>query len=329
MQLEKGDPRQTLSRRMQDFHEADPATQAAINGEEYFEVTAGHLLSGALEADCFDTVEECLDFFGLEREVLKRSEPFTDGEINDFARRIYTEADERLRTGEEASYEHWAEWVIETSTMTAEEAEMAVNDLLESVVSNTPEASAENYAEELEVARFNSNRAYHADLLRMQFTRLIDLLTRDGFAITVNNAAKSFIRSGLLSGEDDEYTRKWEVAKLKQKLAFAAYHSQRREIQDGALDLSAFDEEDWEYRFEDLDQEDFAAWAEEGHAIVLSQKDLRLFASHYAAPDHFHDRGEEDTLISQDPRYQKLMALIKNTPQHIKEVQAHIAFLRK
>src|SRR5690606_30571400 len=106
-------------------------------------------------------------------------------------------------------------------------------------------------------------------------------------------------------------------------LSTSAFHGMRREVQDGLIDTEEIESpERLPVLFSEMDESHFSFAAEEGDVIVLGANDLRLFAENYASPDELDG-------IRQHPKFCALVALIKNTPERIKEVQDTIADLRR
>ncbi len=307
-------PRAQWSRRVQDFHSSDPDVQAALAGERYFDVSPGHLLSSALETDYFDGVDDCLDFFGLDRDVLKRTEPFTEHEVDRLQGQIIADADRRLRPAADARYIRWAEGLIGHMLQDDDQIDHAIC-LLKGDAATDLSADASEEAKEIEAGTYDSafnNNAYDERHLRLQVARAISLFERDGFAITLDVAMSSLVANGF-ADSSTEYYEASNYSDLKRRLSVVALYGTQLELQDGILDPEDFD----------LEQEDYArnfglSVAYDCHSlgapVVLGVKDLITFAQNYASPDKLPE-------LATDRKTQVLTALVKNTDERIEQLR--------
>lgn len=311
------DPRPTWSRKVQDFHSSDPAVQAALAGERYFTVTPGHLISSALETDYFTDVDDCLEFFGLDRDALKRAEPFDEEEIDGLEEQIINDADARLRHASDTKYVRWADFLIDAVSGDEE----TIGSILSMLKGKTPPKLSYDAREE---ADYIADKAFDSEFneygyderhMRLQAARAVSLLERDGFAITLEMAIKSLEANGFISG-DVEHSGDPSHSELRAKLARVAYLGTALELADGVLNPGdfGFDKDYININNGFSTMEEAYGSYREGLPIVLSAKDLTVFAQVYASP---HELPE----ISADQKTQVLTALIKNTPARIRQLR--------
>lgn len=310
----ESDPRSQWSRKVQDFHSSDPAVQAALEGKRYFPVTPGHLLSTALETGYFTDVDDCMNFFGLDRGALQITEPFNREEIDRLEGHILADADTRLRPAADATYIRWAGRLIDEVSGDNIAVDRIINTLkgrLAPELSEGAQNDAQRIADETYDSDFNAC-AYDERHLQLQVARAVELLERDGFAITLDTAMRSLEANGFTSSKNtaDHFDKTYP--ELQAKLAQVAYYGVAIEFEDGIWSLEDFSFE--ENYIKDGVLENAYGSYREGLPIVLSAKDLLVFAQTYASPDKL-------PAIAQDRKAQVLTALIKNTDERIMQLR--------
>ncbi|HVW23324.1 MAG TPA: hypothetical protein VHB51_02490 [Candidatus Saccharimonadales bacterium] len=316
------DPRRLLSRRVQDFHESDPAIQAALAGEERFPITAGHLVSTALETGYFKDVDDCLDYFELDRTRLADPEPLGYEEIDHLENLVASDVEGWVRPEAEKPYIAWAAAVVEALTVPEEDREAVIERLLSSGAAVDPESEEhEGFADRFE--NRHSEFDFHTGKLQLQLLRAVRLVLHDGFAITATTAMKSLQANGFIP-EEEELPYGWgDVGRhLQDGLAYAAYNGMRREVEDGLIDPTTTENPDGTPTTFGNQIDDFCFAVLENDPVILSAKDLWMFAHFYASPRKLE-------AIKQDPKYIALVGLFKNTEERIEEVQAFVRGLRK